>query len=313
MTAPGHGAAVLRIATRGSEQARVQAGHVAALITSATGRHVELVLVETTGDKVRDRPIWEIGGRGVFTKEVQAAVLDGRADLAVHSAKDLPSSWITDGLVLAAVPERGDPRDALAGRPLDHLHQGATVATGSVRRRTQLAHRRPDLHFVGLRGNIPTRIARARPAGQAATADDGLADAIVVAVAGATWVGLGAHLVQRFGVDEMVPQVGQGALAIECRVDDDETRAVATAIEHAASRRCVDAERSFLARLGGGCDLPVGAHAVLDAHGRLHVTGLIASADGATVLRDAAEGDDIDIGARLADRLLVEGDRLLGR
>ena len=130
----------LRVATRGSEQARAQAGHVAGRLGAVTGRAVELVLVETAGDRLRDRPIGEIGGQGVFTKEVQHAVLDGRADVAVHSAKDLPSSWITEGLVLACVPERADPRDALAGAALADLGDGATVATGSARRRTQLAN-----------------------------------------------------------------------------------------------------------------------------------------------------------------------------
>lgn len=292
----------LRVATRGSEQARTQAGHVADRLAAATGRPVELVLIETSGDRVRDRPIWEIGGQGVFTKEVQYAVLEGRADIAVHSAKDLPSSWTTEGLVLASVPERADPRDALAGRALADLAPGATVATGSVRRRTQLAHLRPDLTFVGLRGNIPTRIGRA---------DDPDVDAVVVAVAGATWVGLAHRLADVFEVATMVPQVGQGALAIECRVDDGATREAVAAIEHADSRRRVDAERAFLAHLGGGCELPVGAHAVVDGSGRLHVVGLIASADGREIVRGEAVGEDVRVGAELATRLLAEGGHLL--
>ena len=292
----------LRVATRGSEQARAQAGHVAQRLAAVTGRTVELVLIETTGDQVRDRPIWEIGGQGLFTKEVQHAVLDGRADVAVHSAKDLPSSWTTEGLVLACVPERADPRDALAGVALAHLAPGATVATGSTRRRTQLAHLRPDLRFVGLRGNIPTRVARA---------DDADVDAVVVAVAGAAWVGLAHRLVDVLEVSVMVPQVGQGALAIECRADDAATQAAATAIEHGPSRRRVDAERAFLARLGGGCELPVGAHATLDAAGGLHVVGLIASADGREVVRGEAVGDDAAVGTALAQRLLDEGGHLL--
>ena len=300
MTAPR--TVPLRVATRGSEQARAQAGHVAERLTAATGRPVELVLIETTGDRVRDRPIWEIGGQGVFTKEVQNAVIEGRADIAVHSAKDLPSSWTTEGLVLASVPERADPRDALAGVALAALAPGATIATGSTRRRTQLAHLRPDLQFVGLRGNIPTRIARA---------DAPDVDAVVVAVAGATWVGLADRLADVFEVSTMVPQVGQGALAIECRADDAATREAVAALEHAASRRRVDAERAFLAHLGGGCELPVGAHATIDGHGRLHVVALIASADGREVVRGAAEGDDPSVGASLAARLLADGGHLL--
>lgn len=296
------GRPTLRVATRGSEQARAQAGHVADRLAAATGRRVELVLVETSGDRVRDRPIWEIGGQGVFTKEVQHAVLEGRADVAVHSAKDLPSSWTTEGLVLASVPERADPRDALAGSTLAGLPEGAMIATGSTRRRTQLAHLRPDLRFVGLRGNIPTRIGRA--------ADDDV-DAVVVAVAGATWVGLEDRLADVLDVSVMVPQVGQGALAIECRAGDAATIEAVRAVEHGPSRRRVDAERSFLATLGGGCELPVGAHATLDAAGRLHVVGLIASSDGREVVRGELTGDDPAIGAALAARLLDEGGRLL--
>jgi hydroxymethylbilane synthase len=296
--------APLRVATRGSEQARTQAAHVADRLAAVTGRRVELVFVDTAGDRQRDRPIAEIGGRGVFTKEVQLAVLDGRADLAVHSAKDLPSSWTTDGLTLAGVPERGDPRDALVGSTLAGLTRGATVATGSTRRRTQLAHLRPDLHFVGLRGNIPTRVARA---------DAPDVDAAIVAVAGATWVGLADRLAHVFAVDVMVPQVGQGALAVECRADDAATAEAIAAIEDPVSRRRVDAERAFLAELGGGCELPVGAHAVVRPDGGLHVIGLIASADGREVLRDERDGDDAHVGAALARGMLARGAHLLER
>ena len=292
----------LRVATRGSEQARAQAGHVAERLGAATGRLVELVLVETAGDRLRDRPIGEIGGQGVFTKEVQHAVLEGRADVAVHSAKDLPSSWTTEGLVLACVPERADPRDALAGSTLADLREGATIATGSARRRTQLAHLRPDLRFVGLRGNIPARVARA---------DDPDVDAIVVAVAGVAWVGLADRLADVLDVAVMVPQIGQGALAIECRADDPSTIEAVATIEHGPSRRRVDAERAFLARLGGGCELPVGAHATLDARGHLHVVALIASADGAEIVRGEAHGDGPEVGTALAQRLLDEGGHLL--
>jgi hydroxymethylbilane synthase len=287
----------LRIATRASTQARTQAEHVARVLADTSGRTVELVFVETTGDVVRDRPIWEIGGRGVFVKEVQQAVLDGRADVAVHSAKDLPSSWTTPGLVLASIPERNDPRDAMAGMAFDELPDGAVIATGSVRRRTQLAHLRPDLQFVGLRGNIGTRIARA------ADAD---VDAILVAVAGATWVGQADMLASTFEPEVMVPQVGQGALAAECRAEDQATRELLAAVEDRTARRAVDAERAFLARLGGGCELPVGAFARIEGD-RLHITGLIASADGSQLLRDELVGDDAEVGTRLASQLLAAG------
>jgi hydroxymethylbilane synthase len=256
-----------------------------------------MVLVETSGDTNRHLPIWEIGGRGVFVKEVQRAVLDGRADLAVHSAKDLPSSIHADGLVLACVPERGDPRDALAGSTLAGLKHGAVVATGSRRRQAQLAHLRPDLQFAGLRGNIPKRVAAGRSPG---------IDASIVALAGARLVGLESQLDQVFEPDEMVPQVGQGALAIECRTDDDELRAILAAIEHGVSRRAVDAERAFLAMLGGGCELPVGAYAVVRGD-EISITGVVGSLDGAQLFKAQLTGTDQQVGARLATRLLDLG------
>jgi hydroxymethylbilane synthase len=271
------------------------------MLAAATGHAVELVLIETTGDRIRDRPLHELGGQGIFTKEVQAAVLDGRADVAVHSAKDLPSSWTTPGLMLASVPERGDPRDALVGSSLDGLAEGAIVATGSVRRQAILAHRRPDLRFVDLRGNIPTRVARA---------DEPDVDAVVVAVAGATWVGLADRIAEVLDPTVMVPQVGQGALAIECRIEDGATLEALQAIEHADSRRRVEAERSFLARLGGGCELPVGAYAELRA-GRIDVVGVVAALDGSEVHIESMLGDDVSIGAQLAERLLARAAHLL--
>lgn len=277
----------LRIATRGSELARWQARHVATLL----GGDAELVVVETTGDQRLDQPIWELGGKGVFVKEVQRAVLDGRADLAVHSAKDLPSAT-PPGLVLAAVPERGDPRDGLVGARLDHLRQGATVATGSRRRQVQLAGLRPDLRFVGLRGNMATRIARAADV-----------DAVVVAAVALERLGLAHHLADTFEVDVLVPQVGQGALAIECRADDEATRAALAAVEHGPSRLAVDAERAFLATLGGDCDLPAGAHATVD-DGWITLTGVLAADVDAPAARHTAAGDDpAALGAEVATRL----------
>ncbi len=234
--------APLRMATRGSALARWQADHVVQLL----GVEVELVIVKTSGEKKPDVPIHEIGGRGVFVKEVQDAVLDGTADVAVHSAKDLQSTP-TPGLVIAAVPERGDPRDALVGCTLEALPTAATVATGSVRRRAQLAALRPDLTFAELRGNIDTRLEKAANF-----------DAIVVAAAALDRLGHLDRAADLLAVTVMVPQVAQGALAVECREDDEATRALVATIEHQPSRRAVDAERAFLAELEGGCDLPVG-------------------------------------------------------
>ncbi|MDQ6724949.1 MAG: hydroxymethylbilane synthase [Actinomycetota bacterium] len=258
------------------------------------GVEVEPIVVDTQGDRRLDVPIWELGGRGVFVKEVQAAVLDGRADFAVHSAKDLTSSTV-DGLVLAAVPERADARDALVGCRLDALRPGARVGTGSVRRRAQLAWLRPDLTFAGLRGNMETRLSKA-----------GDVAAIVVAAAALERLGRTSEVTEVLPARVLVPQVGQGALAVECRADDVETREALAAIEHAPSRRAVDAERAWLAEVGGGCDLPVGAHATVAADGAcVHLTAMIATLDGRILLRDADRGDDpVRLGRRLARHLL---------
>jgi hydroxymethylbilane synthase len=223
---------------------------------------------------------------------VQAAVLDGRADLAVHSAKDLPSGTVP-GLVLAAVPERGDPRDALVGSTLAALPHGAEVATGSLRRQAQLAAARPDLRFVGLRGNMATRLAQAAEH-----------DAVVVAATALDRLGLADHIAERLPVDVVLPQVGQGALAVECREDAPDLRARLATVEHAPTRRCVDAERAFLAALGGDCSLPAAAHATLTAGGDLSIEGRVASVDGTTVLRHVVVGADASIGATVALHLL---------
>lgn len=258
----------MRIATRGSSLARWQAESVAAWLRGARPElSCELVVIETTGDRRQDLPIPELGGQGVFVKEVQAAVLDGRADLAVHSAKDLPS-LSTPGLLIGAYPERDDPRDALVGAALADLAPGATIATGSVRRRVQLAAARPDLSFADLRGNIATRLQRVP-----------LGGAVVVAVAALVRLELADRIAEVLEPAVVLPQVAQGALAVECREDDAGALELLAAIDDPAVRVPVEAERAFLARLGGGCDLPVGALATVDGD-RLHIEGLVASADG---------------------------------
>lgn len=294
---------MIRIATRGSALARWQAEHVARLLRSASaGVEVELVIVDTQGDQRLDVPIWEIGGKGVFAKEVQQAVLDGRADLAVHSAKDLPSAEVP-GLVIAAVPERADPRDALVGSTLAELPHGAEVATGSLRRQAQLGAARPDLRFVGLRGNMQTRLAK--------VSDH---DAIVVAAAAFDRLGLADEIAERLPVELVLPQVAQAALAVECRADDGALRTQLAAIEHAPSRRCVDAERAFLAELGGDCSLPAAAYATIGPSGELIMEGRLASPDGSTVLRHALSGLDPSLGSTIARHLLDHGgSTLLGR
>jgi hydroxymethylbilane synthase len=246
----------VRIATRGSLQARTQAEVVArALEAAQPGLEAELVFVDTTGDRRQDVPLHTIGGQGVFVKEVQRAVADGRADLAVHSAKDLPSES-APGLRIAAFCARRSAGDALVGRALADLGDGATIATGSVRRRAQLTAVRPDLRFAELRGNIQTRLGK--------IPDEG---AIVMAIAALEVLGL-THLV----ADELdpavfVPAVGQGCVAVECSESDDLTAELLDAIDDPATRAAVEAERAFLATLGSGCSLPVGAHVVGD---RLH-------------------------------------------
>lgn len=302
----------LRAATRGSALARWQTDHVAGLLVSAGAARgvevtVEAVVVETTADVRLDIPIWEMGGKGVFVKEVQAAVLDGRADIAVHSGKDLPA-LTPDALVLAAVPERADARDVLIGSTLDGLRPGAMVATGSVRRRAQLAWLRPDLTFAGLRGNIATRLSKAAQF-----------DAIVMAAAALDRLDLdlGDRVVEVLDPAVMLPQVAQGALAVECRADDDSGRELLSAIEHAASRVAVDAERAFLAELGGDCDLPAGAYAVI-AGETLVIEALLASMDGHTLLRERRSGVGADgprLGRELARFLLDDsgGSSLLDR
>ena len=286
----------LRVATRGSELARWQAARVATLL----GGDVELVIVSTTGDQRTDVPIHALGGTGIFVKEVQQAVLEDRADIAVHSAKDLPASLGPDGIVLAAVPERADPRDVLVGSTLDALPPGARSGTGAVRRRAQLAALRPDLTFAELRGNIPTRLDRA-----------GEHDAIVVAAAALERLGRAELATEYLEPSVMLPQVGQGALAVECRTDDTETRERLTAIDDTRAHAAVGAERAFLAHLGGGCDLPCGALATLDGP-EIVGEALLAAGDGHVVLRATTrDASPNAAGTRAATELLDRGGRSL--
>jgi len=298
----------IRVATRGSALARWQADRVVDLLVAAhpgldSDLEVVFVVVETTGDRDRTTSLEQMGGQGVFVKEVQAAVLTGRADVAVHSAKDLPAITIDD-LVLASVPERADPRDALVGCRWEDLKVGATVATGSIRRRAHLAYLRPDLSFTGLRGNIGTRLEKA--------ADF---DAVVIAAAAIDRLGIQPNVVDRLEHDVLLPQVGQGALAVECRADDEVTRGLMVAIDHQAARRCVDAERAFLKELGAGCDLPVAAHAQIESD-ELALSGALSSADGSKLLRANLRGVDGPTLGRAVARFLLDdqgGSTLLGR
>jgi hydroxymethylbilane synthase len=296
---------LLRIATRSSPLARWQSELVAGRLAAA-GVRAELVTVDTLGDRTQalGTPLHALGGQGVFVKEVQAAVLDGRADIAVHSAKDLPSA-ATDGLVIAAVPMRDDVRDGLVGTPLAELPEGAVIASGSVRRRAQLAHRRPDLRFVELRGNMATRVARA---------DDPGIGAVVVGVAGLDRIGLGHHVVQHLDPEhECVPQIGQAAIAVECRSDDRTALALLGAIDDPVAHLGVIAERAYLAELGSGCTLPVAAWCRWVDDVGWTMTALVASPDGADIVRGAVSSPGLDpvgaagLGRGLAHDLLAAG------
>jgi len=283
----------LRAATRGSALALWQTRHVASLL----GRDLEEVVVSTVGDRELNVPIHTMGGKGVFVKEVQAALLDGRADIAVHSGKDLPARTPPE-LTLVAVPTRADARDALIGSTWDALPTGARVATGSVRRRAQLAWHRPDLVFSELRGNIQTRLEKLASGGF---------DAIVMAAAALDRLELALDTeVDRLDPSIMVPQVAQGALAIECRADDTATIEALQAIQDPATRRVVDAERAFLDELGGDCDLPAGAHAVLDRDGTIEIVGMLSSLDGRVLIRERRRGDDPDVLGREVARFLLD-------
>ena len=299
------GAGALRLATRGSPLALWQARRVISLLAAADVAAVAVV-VDTEGDRRTDVPLSQLGGQGVFVKEVQAAVARGEADAAVHSAKDLPASDAlgVPGLILGAFPERGDPRDVLVGSRLDDLATGATVATGSARRRVQLANLRPDLIFVDLRGNLATRLAK--------VGVDGIT-AVVAARAALDrleWQAPAGLAVETLEPEMMLPQVAQGALAVECREDDGATREALAVIDDQAVRVLVEAERAFLAELGGGCTLPVGAHAVAERTGGLptviRLTGLLASADGHVVLRHEAVGTDGPALGRSVARYLLD-------
>ena len=282
----------LRAATRGSNLARAQTAAVTEML-AAFGVDVDALVVDTVGDRRTDAPIWAIGGQGVFVKEVQAAVLDGRADIAVHSAKDLPSRP-TDGLVIAAFPPRADPRDALVGGRLADLPPGARIGTGSIRRRAQLAWLRPDLTFAGLRVNMETRLAKAPTF-----------DAIVVAAAALQRLGRSAERTEALDPELVVPQVGQGSMAVECREDDTATRQLLAAIDDRPTRLAVEAERAFLREVGGSCDLPVGAYATVGDGDTIRLEGMLATGDGRVVIRRKDEGSDpVALGRRVARYLL---------
>jgi hydroxymethylbilane synthase len=297
----------LRIGTRGSPLALWQARHVARLLGPlAAPRPVELVEVETAGDRVRDLALTQIGGDGVFTKEIQRALLARTVDIAVHSLKDLPTTFVAD-LTLAAVPVRGPSGDVFVSQKhkrFDELPPGAVVGTSSLRRRAQALHRRPDLRLVNLRGNVETRLRK--------LAEQGL-DAIILAQAGLERLGLGSAITEVLDPAWMLPAVGQGALGLECRADDATTRSLLGPLDDLPTRRAVLAERALLRGLGGGCLVPIGASAAV--HGEeLTLCGAVLSPDGTQRVTAEATGPASEpeaLGQQIAEALLAQGARAL--
>lgn len=293
----------LRIATRKSQLALWQAEHVAALLRRAHfGLQIELVPMVTQGDRIQDRSLAAIGGKGLFIKELEVALEEERADIAVHSMKDLPGDLPT-GLGIAAVLERADARDALLSTSvirLEDLPRGARVGTSSLRRQAQLLAARPDLKIEAMRGNVDTRLRRL---------DAGEMDAIVLACAGLIRLGLESRITARLDPKISLPAVAQGIIGIECRRADSRTLGLVAVLDHPATRTAMDAERAFAHRLGGSCQSPIAAHARLDGR-RLMLEGLVAEPDGTRLLRDALSGDTeepVVLGRRLAERILAAG------
>jgi hydroxymethylbilane synthase len=292
----------MKLGTRGSALALWQANWIKSeLERRRPGLDVELVRIKTTGDKILDVPLAKIGGKGLFTKELDDALLDGRIDLAVHSLKDVPFQ-LPAGIALAAVPEREDPRDALlsnAGR-LVELKPDATVGTSSLRRQVQLRHLLPHLNLVMLRGNVDTRLRKLA---------DGEFDAIVLAAAGLKRLGHQSRITELLDDDVMLSAVGQGALAIVCRHGDAEVNGALAGLEHGPSRICVTAERALLRALGGSCQVPVAGRARIEGD-RVRLKGLIAALDGKRVLREEAAAPLAaaeDLGWEIGRKLIAGG------
>jgi hydroxymethylbilane synthase len=288
---------IIRIATRKSPLAKWQAHHVADLLRAQEpGLQVELHELMTRGDKILEVPLAQVGGKGLFVKEIEDALLAGEAQIAVHSMKDLPAI-VAPGLVVAAIPVREDPRDALCSprwKTLDRLPQGARVGTSSLRRSAQLKAVRPDLKMEVVRGNVQTRLNKASEA----------LDAVVLAYAGLRRLGLAQHATQVFSPEEMLPAVAQGALALEARADDAATLARLARLDDPETRYRVEAERGFLARIEGGCQVPIAGHATV-ANGQVHLRALVASVDGTRIIRGERRGP-VEEARALGDALAVE-------
>ncbi|MGP8245618.1 MAG: hydroxymethylbilane synthase [Bryobacteraceae bacterium] len=299
---------MLVIASRGSQLALWQARWVAEQL-STRGEECRIEIVKTTGDKITDVPLAKVGTKGLFTKEIEEALLDGRADLAVHSLKDLPTE-LPAGLVLAAAPAREDARDAVVGKKLSELAGGAKVGTSSLRRAAQLRKLRPDLKIESVRGNLDTRLRKL---------DEGRYEAILLAAAGLKRLGWSSRIAEILPAEIMCPAVGQGALAIETR-GEGKGFEVCRKLDDGPTHAAVEAERGLLRALGGGCQVPIGAHATVDG-GRLRLLGVVASPDGSVLLRAETVGDLANaegdfagagaIGRKLGEELLERGGRAI--
>ena len=294
---------ILKIATRQSPLALWQAEHIRARLEALhADLKVELVTFVTQGDKILDTPLAKIGGKGLFVKELEAALLDGRADLAVHSMKDVPMK-LPAGLSLAVICEREDPLDAFVSNTyasFDQLPQGAKVGTSSLRRKSQILKARPDLEIIDLRGNVGTRLSKL---------DSGLYDAIILASAGLKRLGLAERIRHTLHAEVSLPAVGQGALGLECREGDQAVLDLITPLLHLETDVCVRAERAFNAYLEGGCQVPIAGYATLN-QGQIHIEGRVGSVDGLTLLKAELSGEPVQaeqLGIVLAQKLLEQG------
>lgn len=293
----------LRIATRQSPLALWQAEHVKRRLEEAhTGLDIELITMQTQGDKILDTPLAKIGGKGLFVKELEQGMLEGRADIAVHSIKDVPMEF-PEGLYLSTILEREEPCDAFVSTSydsIDDLPEGSIVGTSSLRRRCQLLNKRPDLEINDLRGNVNTRLAKL---------DNGEYDAIILACAGLIRLEMADRIQDRISAEFMLPAVGQGAVGIESRIGDDETLALLAILDDKDSRDRILAERAFNHRLHGGCQVPIACHAILEGD-TLKMRGLVGEIDGSRILESAISGSRSDaekLGTELADDLLAQG------
>lgn len=292
----------LVIGTRGSKLALWQAEHIKGMVEEITGLPVRLKVIKTTGDKILDVPLAKVGGKGLFTKELEVALMAGEVDMCVHSMKDVPTE-LPEGLFIAAMPKRVDPRDVIVsgkGYTLDTLPEGARVGTSSLRRVAQVRNLRPDVEIVDVRGNLDTRMRKA---------EEGVVDAVILAAAGITRMGWADRITHYIEPEQMISAVGQGAIGVEIREDDEDMRHLMERIGHPETMECVTAERVVMRRLEGGCQVPIGAYARIEG-ATMVMDAMVGSLDGSTIVRRHVEGpaeDPVALGERMVRELLDGG------